>query len=59
MYTFAFSVREDTAQDEIVMVAYPNGLVANIPPTRHRVGCHEQVCSPPGPPLPNILPTDK
>jgi len=36
------AVREDTAQDEIVMVAYPNGLVANIPPTRHRVGCHEQ-----------------
>jgi len=36
------AVREETGQDEIIMIAYPNGMVVNIPPFMHRIGCHHQ-----------------
>jgi len=36
------AIKEESAQDEIMMVAFYDGTVVNIPPTMHRIGCHWQ-----------------
>lgn len=36
------AVKEETAQDEVVSVAFNDGTVVNMPPTMHRISCHWQ-----------------
>merc|ERR1712141_668569 len=39
------AIKEQTGQDEVVMMAFADGTVANYPPTMHKIGCHWQIWS--------------